>query len=231
MTTHGNDLVTYDALLPVEPDDGDKGPERVRIQQMLGFKRESDDLFDEYAMRAVATLDGAMGGVNHLDEYLNQFFVGFAVRDEAGNIVPGPEKKRSFGGCENGYCAYLTAERRLPLPLNDVFEFARFSSNPVTEVGEDKPGVRAYLGAPLLTPANLFHVGHTVITPGGELVEIPAQFVFGTLWVVDTKPRTGSRKWTKDHVRWINGQAGQLRDQIVDRAVSDGLVVWRESAS
>jgi GAF domain-containing protein len=216
MTTHHNDETTApEAWLPVLPNDGDKGPMRAYIQQQLGFIREVKDRYDDAAVRALRHLGGTMAGVNHLDADLNQFFVGFAVRDADGNAVPMPPSRdestgeiletrpeRAFGGRETGYCAVLTAERTMALPLNDVQQFHRFAHNPVTEVGEGKPGVRAYIAAPLLTTDDL------VDSTGAAL---PADFVFGTLWVVDNKPQT----WTTDDVAWLNGEASILRDAIV----------------
>jgi len=214
MTTHHNDDTAREAHLPVLPDDGDKGPLRARVQAAIGFTRQVQPQYDAAAVTALRHLGGTMAGVNHLDADLEQFFVGFAVRDGAGVAVAAPptldehgeivpeRPERAFGGRETGYCAVLTAERTMALPLNDVLEFHRFAHNPVTEVGEGKPGVRAYIAAPLLTTDDL------VAEDGWHL---PGDIVFGTLWVVDNKPQ----QWTTDDVAWLKGEANALRDGIV----------------
>lgn len=189
-----------DPPLYAVPDDKGQGPERVRIQRLFRLDRVITPLHDEYAVRVAKKLGGGkagvMTGVGNQDEVMHQFFTGMAKIDEDGTIVLPPEEDREMPKGA-GLCNFIVAGRTLPLPLNNLLKFPKFASNPVVDAG-----ILAYNGAPLLTPEGLVYEDGT---------PVPADFVFGTLWIVSPE----EEDWDPESVTWLKAQANELRDRIV----------------
>lgn len=204
------------AMRPILPADHN-GPLRQRIQDAFDFSREEiDPALDDFARRALQVApvrltsadNKAIAGINRMNEELFQFFPGMVIADFFGGIISAPMEAR-YMGPEEGYCNYIAAERKIPLPLNDLSQFARYNINPVTEEGLDENGneklrLKAYLGAPLLTPGGLTF-------PDGS--PIPERVVFGTVWIVVQEVQA----WTRDHSIAMRVLAAEIVAYLVER--------------
>jgi GAF domain-containing protein len=173
---------TYRMLTPVD----EEAPQRAARLQQLGIAEQPDPEFDAFARELAETMKAPFAMVNLIFPH-GQYFAGLYPSSEDRG-VPWQTDPFRVMACDHGYCMH-TVTRRHALALDTVLDYARFAVNPVV----DEPGVRAYLGAPLLEPS-----GTTL----------------GTICVLDTEPHD----WGRDGVEWIKAKAAELVDRILQRS-------------
>lgn len=118
---------------------------RAALQAQYGFKPIRRD--PDFTAIAQETADhlGGVCGVNHVDQYRNQVFVGIVGTNLEGMT------------CDQGACSTLITDRidngqiakgRNAMALNDLIDFPLFASNEMVT----KYGLGTYLGAKILPP-------------------------------------------------------------------------------
>jgi signal transduction protein with GAF and PtsI domain len=182
--------MTYDPAFRMLTPIDEEAPRRAARLLELGIRDEPDPEFDEFARQLAETMRAPFAMVNIIGPQ-RQYFAGLYPSSAARGVDWHTDPVREMA-CDHGYCMHVVV-RRHAMALEEVMDYARFAVNPVV----DEPGVRAYLGAPLID-----HTGMTL----------------GTICVLDTRPH----RWGQDGVEWIKVQAAELVERILQRPARPG---------
>lgn len=177
--------------IPADPD----AHRRVELMAQYGFTGEIVPEFDALAQGIVAELQleegRGMAGVNRLDGERRQRFVGVAKTPGAPGAEIAAELLREMTR-EQGACSTLITRRavkgRTALVMNDLLDFPLFATNDMVT----KVGMRTYIGAQIIAPEGL---------------------AIGTVWWIDTEPRS----WQRSEIDFIKGKAEQAMNILLER--------------
>lgn len=179
--------MTIDPAYRMLPPDDPDAPRRAGRLRELGISGDEPvPEFDEFARHLARAANAKFAMVNIIGPH-RQYFAGLYPSSADRDVDWRSDAFRSMA-CDHGYCMHVLA-RGHALALPEVTGIARYAVNPVVT----EPGVRAYLGAPL-------------IDRDGSIL--------GTICVLDTEPRPG---WDQNAVEWIKGQARELASRILRR--------------
>jgi hypothetical protein len=172
------------------------GAARAARHREIGLASVPDERFDAFARQIVERTGVQAAMVNLVGERM--YFAGSAARElkpgETGFLAdPGREM-----ALDHGYCPHVV-ERRLALPLDDVYAYPRFAGNSVV----DQLGVRAYLGAPLIDEDGT---------------------VLGTVCAIDPSPHSEDAGWADRGLETIKQVAQEVVGEIRVRRQVTALI-------